>query len=282
MSRWERALAFPGSARHASTGAASLRSADPVPLSRSPRRRPEAAREGLLPARKGRDAGGVPMAAGLREGLPAPCCPCGCAWYFRPTASIREELRTTGHAVRLETAGAEVSVVSVERAVTDWSARYFGQWWKAVEVEPQSVCAGPLVLAEIDPGAYGEAALAVTQAPHTSAVCAKAQLLVTRCEESGVVRAVSEGAASSSRAVTGALGVLGSGRGGQGWGRAVRPALAPQAGVRAGFRRVRCGANDRGVRYAEGAAALCRVACAGARRAAGRRRAVVFSRRRPA
>lgn len=131
------------------------------------------------------------MAAGLREGLPAPCCPCGCAWYFRPTASIREELRTTGHAVRLETAGAEVSVVSVERAVTDWSARYFGQWWKAVEVEPQSVCAGPLVLAEIDPGAYGEAALAVTQAPHTSAVCAKAQLLVTRCEESGVVRAVS-------------------------------------------------------------------------------------------
>lgn len=131
------------------------------------------------------------MAAGLREGLPAPCCPCGCAWYFRPTASIREELRTTGHAVRLETAGAEVSVVSVERAVTDWSARCFGQWWKAVEVEPQSVCAGPLVLAEIDPGAYGEAALAVTQAPHTSAVCAKAQLLVTRCEESGVVRAVS-------------------------------------------------------------------------------------------
>ncbi|XVV34919.1 hypothetical protein ACQPXT_13115 [Streptomyces sp. CA-100214] len=38
------------------------------------------------------------------------------------------------HAVRLESAGASVTVVSANRVVTDWSARYFGPWWEATEV----------------------------------------------------------------------------------------------------------------------------------------------------
>lgn len=97
----------------------------------------------------------------------------------------------TSHAVRLEAAGAVVSVVSAERAVIDWVARYFGQWWRAVEVEPRSVGAGPLVLAEVDSGAYGEVSLAVTQAPHTSVTYAKARTLVARYEKAGVIRAVS-------------------------------------------------------------------------------------------
>jgi hypothetical protein len=94
------------------------------------------------------------------------------------------------HAIRLESVGAEVSVVSAEHAVTDWSVRYFGQWWKAAEVDPQTVCAGPLVLAEVDPGAYAEASRAVTQAPHTSTVYAKAPMLLARDEAAGVIWAV--------------------------------------------------------------------------------------------
>jgi hypothetical protein len=94
-------------------------------------------------------------------------------------------------AVRLEAADAAVTVVSAEPAVTDWAARYFGQWWKAAEVPAESVCAGPVVVAEVDPGAYADAALAVTQAPHTSAVYAKAQLLLARDNAAGVIRGVS-------------------------------------------------------------------------------------------
>jgi hypothetical protein len=97
----------------------------------------------------------------------------------------------TAHAVRLESAGAAVTVVSAERAVTDWSARYFGQWWKAAEVPPQGVCAGPVVIAEVDPGRYADESLAVTQAPHRSVVYAKAQTLLAEDTAAHVIRAVS-------------------------------------------------------------------------------------------
>jgi hypothetical protein len=117
----------------------------------------------------------------------------------------------TTHAVRLEAAGAFMTVVSAERAVTDWTARYFGQWWKATEIPPESVCAGPVVVAEVSPGAYADASLEVTQAPHTSAVYAKAQLLLTRDEAAGVIRGVSpeEALAYRSEPAAGSLAVIG-------------------------------------------------------------------------
>ncbi|MFF8990225.1 hypothetical protein ACF09H_09800 [Streptomyces sp. NPDC014983] len=95
------------------------------------------------------------------------------------------------HAVRLEAAGASVTVMSAERAVTDWTARYFGQWWKATEVDAESVRAGSVVTADVSPVHYEDAALGVTEAVHTSTTYAKAQLLVARDEAAGVISAVS-------------------------------------------------------------------------------------------
>ncbi|MEU1017521.1 hypothetical protein [Streptomyces sp. NPDC005898] len=117
------------------------------------------------------------------------------------------------HAVRLESAGAAVTVVSAEQAVTDWSARYFGPWWKAGKVSPQDVCAGPLVIAEVDPGRYADEALAVTQAPHRSVVYAKAQTLLTEDITARLIRAVSpeQALAYRSEPEVGSLLILGRG-----------------------------------------------------------------------
>lgn len=98
---------------------------------------------------------------------------------------------TAMHAVRLEAADASVTVMSAERAVTDWTARYFGQWWKATEVDAESVCAGSVVTADVSPVHYENAALGVIEAVHTSTTYAKAQLLVARDEAAGVISAVS-------------------------------------------------------------------------------------------
>ncbi|MGJ3558789.1 hypothetical protein ACR6C2_07365 [Streptomyces sp. INA 01156] len=115
------------------------------------------------------------------------------------------------HAVRLESAGTSVTVVSPERAVTDWSARYFGSWWKAAEVPAEGVCAGPLVTATVDGDRYDDVSFAVTQAPHTSTAYARAQLLVARDVSSGVIRAVGpeQGLAYRSEPGTGRLDVIG-------------------------------------------------------------------------
>ncbi|MFG2322893.1 hypothetical protein [Streptomyces sp. NPDC048568] len=99
------------------------------------------------------------------------------------------------HAVRLESAGAAVTVACAERAVTDWSTRYFGTWWNAAGVDPASVCAGALVTGSVDNRAYDDIALAVTQSPHTSTTYAREQLLLAGSVSDGVVRAVApEGA----------------------------------------------------------------------------------------
>ncbi|WP_327315904.1 hypothetical protein [Streptomyces sp. NBC_01235] len=94
-------------------------------------------------------------------------------------------------ATRLEAAAAAVTVVSADQAVTDWSARYFGPWWNAVDVPSESICASPLVHGVVSPEQYAEAALTVTQSPHTSTTYAKAQTLVARDTAEGVIRAVS-------------------------------------------------------------------------------------------
>ncbi|MFJ4567632.1 hypothetical protein ACIP4U_28845 [Streptomyces caelestis] len=96
----------------------------------------------------------------------------------------------TTHAVRLDVAGATATVLSTDKAVTDWTDRYFGQWWNATEVKPESICTGPVVIASVNRDRYDDAALAVTQAPNTSTEYAKAQLLVTRDVSEGVIRAV--------------------------------------------------------------------------------------------
>lgn len=117
----------------------------------------------------------------------------------------------TTYATRLEAADAAVSVLSSTQAVTDWSRRYFGPWWNAVDVAPESVCTAPLVVADVDAQQYADAALAVTQAPHTSTTYAKAHTLVARDETEDVITAVSpdEGLAYRSETGTGRLTIVG-------------------------------------------------------------------------
>lgn len=117
----------------------------------------------------------------------------------------------TAHAVRLETAGASVTVVSAVKDVTDWSGRYLGPWWNAAEVEPEGICAGPLLTATVDPDAYDAAAFEVTQAPHTSTTYAREQMLVSGEVSSGVIRGVTSGSALAYRSDpgSGSLEIIG-------------------------------------------------------------------------
>ncbi|MYR45438.1 hypothetical protein [Streptomyces sp. SID5910] len=117
----------------------------------------------------------------------------------------------TTHAVRLECAGATVTVDSAEQAVCRWVERYFGAWWRAAEVDPAGVCARPLVSAVVDTEQYDAAALAVTQVPHASTVYARARMLLARDASAGVIRAVSpeEGLAYRSEPGAGKLDVVG-------------------------------------------------------------------------
>jgi hypothetical protein len=104
-----------------------------------------------------------------------------------------------------------MAVISTDKAVTDWTARYFGPWWKATEVPPESVCADPVVIAEVSPDQYASAALAVTQAPNENLTYAKAQMLLTRDVAARVIRGVQpdEGLAYRSEPDAGKLTVFG-------------------------------------------------------------------------
>ncbi|MFB7088652.1 hypothetical protein [Streptomyces sp. NPDC056296] len=42
----------------------------------------------------------------------------------------------TRHAIRLNSVGGAVTVVSAEQAVTALTVRYFGTWWHATETGP--------------------------------------------------------------------------------------------------------------------------------------------------
>lgn len=115
------------------------------------------------------------------------------------------------HAVRLESAGHSVTVVAAEQAVTDWSGRYFGPWWKAAALDARDVCAGAVVIAEVDRDRFGDESLAVTRVPHRSVGYARARLLVAEDREAGVIRAVSpeDGLAYRSEPQAGSLLVFG-------------------------------------------------------------------------
>ncbi|MFZ4266649.1 hypothetical protein [Streptomyces arboris] len=84
-------------------------------------------------------------------------------------------------ATRLEAASAAVTVLSNRTEVTDWAARYFGQWWNASAVEATEVCAGAVLVADVDPTEYAELTLQVHDGRHTEEVeYARHRMLVAR------------------------------------------------------------------------------------------------------
>jgi hypothetical protein len=97
---------------------------------------------------------------------------------------------STPTATRLQAAAANVTVLSNTAFVTSWSHRYFGPWWNAFEVPASSVCAGPLVTADVDEKAYTDLAALLASVPHGEATYAKARLLLAR-DSTGTITAVS-------------------------------------------------------------------------------------------
>jgi hypothetical protein len=96
----------------------------------------------------------------------------------------------TPTATRLQAADASVTVLSNTAFVTDWSRRYFGPWWNAFEVPAGSVCAGPLVTADVDAKSYTDLAALLASVPHSETTYAKARLLLAR-DSTGTTTALS-------------------------------------------------------------------------------------------
>ncbi|MET7685587.1 hypothetical protein [Streptomyces sp. NPDC005423] len=68
--------------------------------------------------------------------------------------------------------------------------RYFGSWWNAFEVPVSSVCAGPLVRADLDDKTYDRLLNLVTTCPHAEVAYAKARLPLAR-DSTGTITGVS-------------------------------------------------------------------------------------------
>ncbi|MFE7840137.1 hypothetical protein ACFU53_29995 [Streptomyces sp. NPDC057474] len=117
---------------------------------------------------------------------------------------------STPTATRLQAADASVTVLSNTPTVTDWSRRYFGPWWKAFDVPASSVCAGPLVTADLDDKAYADLNALVTACPHDEVTYAKARLLLAR-DSTGTITGVSreEGLAYRSEQLGGHVTIFG-------------------------------------------------------------------------
>ncbi|MFJ1590652.1 hypothetical protein ACIOD0_10450 [Kitasatospora albolonga] len=114
-------------------------------------------------------------------------------------------------ATRLEAASAAVTVLSTRTEVTDWSARYFGQWWNASAVEASSVCAGPVVVATVDPTEYAGLSLQVHDGRHTEEVeYARHRMLVARDGEDIIATSPDESLAYRSTPSTGRLELSGT------------------------------------------------------------------------
>ncbi|WP_274563625.1 hypothetical protein [Streptomyces spiramyceticus] len=95
-------------------------------------------------------------------------------------------------ATRISAADATVTVISTTDIVTDWAARYFGDWWNATSVTPESICTGPIVSAEVDPDRYAHMATKLAADPHEETVYAKSATLLAK-DDAGSIRAVSPG-----------------------------------------------------------------------------------------
>ncbi|WP_331751511.1 hypothetical protein OG215_40030 (plasmid) [Streptomyces globisporus] len=117
---------------------------------------------------------------------------------------------STPTATRLRAADASVTVLSNTSFVTDWARRYFGSWWNAFEVPASSVCAGPLVAADIDDRTYADLLALVTNCPHDEVAYAKARLLLAR-DSTGTITGVSpeEGLAYPSEQLGGYVTIAG-------------------------------------------------------------------------
>ncbi|GAQ57718.1 hypothetical protein [Streptomyces acidiscabies] len=117
---------------------------------------------------------------------------------------------STPTATQLHAADASVTVLSNTASVSDWSRRYFGPWWNAFEVPAESICAGPLVVADVDSSAYVELAALVDVCPHEKVTYAKAKTLLAR-DGAGTVTAISpaEGLAYRSEPGSGWLTIAG-------------------------------------------------------------------------
>ncbi|WP_406458728.1 hypothetical protein OG782_36980 [Streptomyces sp. NBC_00876] len=64
-------------------------------------------------------------------------------------------------ATRLEAATTAVTVLSNRTEVTGWAQRYFGPWWNAAPADAATVCAGAVVIADVEPTQYEELTLLV-------------------------------------------------------------------------------------------------------------------------
>ncbi|MEU0744427.1 hypothetical protein [Streptomyces sp. NPDC006134] len=117
---------------------------------------------------------------------------------------------STFTATRLSAADASVTVLSNTSFVTDWARRYFGTWWNAFEVPANSVCAGPLVTADLDEKTVTDLATLVGARHHDEVTYAKARLALTR-DGTGVITGVSpdEGLAYRSERFGGRVTVVG-------------------------------------------------------------------------
>jgi hypothetical protein len=120
-------------------------------------------------------------------------------------------MTNTMTALRVEAGGASATLLSSQPTVTDYAGRYFGPWWHALDVPVTSVCAGPLVAAEVDAASYERLEEEVSAAEHDVTSYAKAKLLVAREKGSGAILGVSpgEGLAYRSEPETGHVTVYG-------------------------------------------------------------------------
>ncbi|MFJ9886141.1 hypothetical protein ACIQRW_09775 [Streptomyces sp. NPDC091287] len=115
-------------------------------------------------------------------------------------------------ATRLEAAAAAVTVMSNRSEVTDWAARYFGQWWNASSIEAATVCAGAVLVADVDPEAYAALTLLVHDGRHTEEVeYARHRMLVARDGEDIIATSPDEAIAYRSSPVSGRLALTGVG-----------------------------------------------------------------------
>ncbi|MFB7301450.1 hypothetical protein, partial [Streptomyces rubiginosohelvolus] len=115
-------------------------------------------------------------------------------------------------ATRLQAASAEVTVLSNRTEVTDWARRYFGPWWAASAVEASSVCAGPVVVAGVDPTEHAALTLQVHDGrPAEEVEYARHRMLVARDGEDIIAASPDEAMAYRYTASTGRLELSGVG-----------------------------------------------------------------------
>ncbi|MFB7763641.1 hypothetical protein [Streptomyces xiamenensis] len=115
-------------------------------------------------------------------------------------------------ATHVQAADATVTVLSNTPSITDWAARYFGPWWNAASIDADSVCSGPVVIADVDHAAYDTLAALVGDGRDQQQVrFAKAETLVARDGNDIIALSEGEGIAYRADQVTGRIVIAGTG-----------------------------------------------------------------------